>query len=157
MRVVFVLAMLLTMAGAAVAGPAEDALAADTAYRRGDFATALQLYRRAADQGHGGAANDLGVMHFKGTGVPYDDTEAAKWFLRAAELGDAKGQRNIGNAYRFGQGMPKNEVLALAWFNLAVARGNKGAAKDREDAARGMTPAQVAEAQKFTDAWKPKR
>ena len=157
MRVVFILAMLLTMVGAAVAGPAEDALAANAAHRRGDFATALQLYRRAADQGHTDAANNLAIMYFRGVGVPYDDTEAAKWFLRAAELGDANAQRNIGNAYRFGQGVPKNEVLALAWFNLAVAHGNRGAAKDREAVAQGMTPAQVAEAQKLTDEWKPKR
>jgi TPR repeat protein len=156
MHVVFILAMLLTMVGSAAAGPAEDALAANTAFRRGDFATALRLYRRAADQGHGDAANNLGVMYFRGVGVPYDDTEAAKWFRRGAELGDAKAQRNIGNAHRFGQGVPQNDVLALVWFNLAVVHGNQAAAEDREEVAKRMTPAQLAEAQKLTDEWKPK-
>jgi len=157
MRVVFISAMLLTMIGAAVAGPVEDKLAAKAAFSRGDTATALELYRRAAEQGDADAAHELGHIYFRGVGVPHDDTEAAKWFLRAAELGDAIAQRNIGSAYRFGQGVPKNEVQALVWFNLAVAHGYQRAARDRDALAQGMTPAQVAEAQKLTDEWKPKR
>ena len=157
MPIILILAIFLAMAGASVAGPAEDALAAKAAYARGDFAAAVKLYRRAADQGHADAANSLAIMYFRGNGVPYDDTEAARWFLRAAELGDANAQRNIGNAYRFGQGMPKNEVLALMWFNLAIAHGNKRAAEDRDAVARDLTAAQIVEAQKLTDAWKPKR
>ena len=39
MRVVLILTTLLTMIGTAVAGPVEDALAANAAFRRGDFAT----------------------------------------------------------------------------------------------------------------------
>ena len=107
MRVVFISAMLLTMIGAAVAGPVEDKLAAKAAFSRGDTATALKLYRRAAEQGDADAAHELGHIYFRGVGVPHDDTEAAKWFLRAAELGDAIAQRNIGSAYRFGQGVPR--------------------------------------------------
>ena len=42
MRVVLILTTLLAMVGTAVAGPVEDALAANAAFRRGDFATALQ-------------------------------------------------------------------------------------------------------------------
>ena len=51
----------------------------------------------------------------------------------------------------------ENEVQALVWFNLAVAHGYQRAARDRDALAQGMTPAQVAEAQKLTDEWKPKR
>ena len=45
MRVVFMLTTLLAMVGTAVAGPVEDALAANAAFRRGDFATALQAWK----------------------------------------------------------------------------------------------------------------
>jgi len=45
MRVVLILTTLLTMIGTAVAGPVEDALAANAAFRRGDFATALQAWK----------------------------------------------------------------------------------------------------------------
>ena len=44
MRVVFILTT-LAMVGTAVAGPVEDALAANAAFRRGDFATALQAWK----------------------------------------------------------------------------------------------------------------
>jgi TPR repeat protein len=122
-------AIFLATTGTALAGPAEDAQAGKDAFGRGDWASALRLYRRAADQGNADAANSLGNMYFRGVGVPYDDTEAARWFRRAAELGDASAQRNMGNAHRFGQGVPKDEVQALVWFNLAAAQGNQGAAK----------------------------
>ncbi len=45
MRVVLILTTLLAMVGTAVAGPVEDALAANAAFRRGDFPTALQAWK----------------------------------------------------------------------------------------------------------------
>jgi len=53
----------------------EDATAA---CERGDYTTAMPLFRRLADQGHAGAQNDLGSMYYKGQGVPQDFAEAAK-------------------------------------------------------------------------------
>jgi TPR repeat protein len=158
MRVVLILAILLTTLGAAVAGPAEDFRDAKAARSRDDYATALRLYLRAAEQGHVDAQMELGYIYFKGQmRLQYDDTESAKWYLRAAELGNAMAQRNIGMAYRFGQGVPKDQVTGMMWLNLAVAQGYKPAVEERDDLARDMTPAQVAEAKKLSDAWKPKR
>jgi hypothetical protein len=42
------------------------------------------------------------------------------------------------------------------WLNLSVARGMKQAATSRDKLAAGMTPAQIAEAQKLASEWKPK-
>lgn len=156
MRVVLIVSTLLVIAGASAAGPAEDTQAAYAAYRRGDYAAAMKLFRRAADEGNGEAANNIGAMYFSGQGVPYDDVEAAKWFRRAAELGDANAQRNLGNSYRGGQGVPRDDVLALVWFNLAIDSGHPKAAEDRDIVLRVLTPAQIAEAQKLTDEWKQK-
>ena len=50
---------IVTMAGAAVAGSLEDGQAA---LQRGDYATALQLWRPLADQGNASAQSNLGVM-----------------------------------------------------------------------------------------------
>lgn len=158
MRVALVLAILLTTLGAAVAGPAEDFRDAKTARSRDDYVTALRLYVRAAEQGHVDALMELGYMYFKGQmGMQHDDAESAKWYLRAAELGHAMAQRNIGMAYRYGQGVPKDQVTGLMWLNLAVAQGYKRAVEERDDLASELTPAQVAEAKKLTDAWKPKK
>ena len=51
--------------------------------------------------------------------------------------------------------MPQNYVSAYMWFNLAAAHGDEEAAKRRDKLAEGMTPAQIAEAQKLAREWKP--
>lgn len=63
------------MAGAAMAGPLEDG---DAALQRGDYETALKLWRPLADQGNPMAMIDLGGMYELGQGVPQDFTEAVK-------------------------------------------------------------------------------
>ena len=78
--------MLVAVSEAAVAGPLEDAFAAQ---EKGDFATALQLIRPLAEHGSADAQYNLGIMYFTGQGVPKDSAEAAKWFRLAADQGDA--------------------------------------------------------------------
>ena len=82
--------LLAGLAGTAVAEPYEDAV---SAYKRGDYATALREFRELAAQGHGYAQtyaqNYLGLMYAKGDGVPQDYAAAVKWYRMAAEQGDA--------------------------------------------------------------------
>lgn len=54
------LVMLVAIAGAAVAGPLEDGVAA---YDRKDYATALRLLRPLADQGIAMAQFELGTIY----------------------------------------------------------------------------------------------
>ncbi len=42
------------------------------AHQRGDYATALRIFRQLADQGYASAQNNLGVMYDKGQGVTQD-------------------------------------------------------------------------------------
>ena len=70
----------VVMAGAAVAGPFEDGLAA---CQRGDYATALKLFRPLAEQGYavGPVPNSrLHCTHFGPGRVAQDYAEAAKWY-----------------------------------------------------------------------------
>ena len=53
-----------------------------------DDAEAVFLYRKAAELGHAGAANNLAVCYEKGLAVPQDHAQAAEWYRKAAELGD---------------------------------------------------------------------
>jgi uncharacterized protein len=55
--------MLLAVAGAAVAEPLEDGVAA---VKRRDYGTALRLFRPLADQGDDVAQFDLGITYNKG-------------------------------------------------------------------------------------------
>lgn len=58
---------------------------AQSAYMKGDYATALKKYIRAAERGNIQAQLNLGLMYQTGKGVPKNDGEALKWYRRAAE------------------------------------------------------------------------
>ena len=154
----WVAVILAAMVGAALAGPLEDA---NAALIRKDYAKALPLYRPLAANGDPSAQVNLGYMYDEGLGVPRDFGEAVKWYRRAADQGDALGQNNLANMYRDAVGVPQDYVQAHLWFNLAAQRfGSKEkrdvAAKDRDNVAAKMTAAQIAEAQRLAQHWKPK-
>src|SRR5436190_14425844 len=115
------LLILVTTAGAAVAGPLEDARAARD---RGDDATALRLIRPLADQGNADAQYILGIIYFAGQGVPKNGAEAAKWFRLAADQGNADAQCSLGVMYGHGHGVPPNYTEAIKWFRVAADQGN---------------------------------
>ena len=116
-----VLFLLCFVAGTAVAGPFEDALAA---HKRGDFATALRLFRPLANQGNANAQFNLGLIFEQGQGVPQDYVEAAKWYRLAADQGDAYAQTNLGFLYEKGQGVPQNYAEAAKLYRLAAEQGD---------------------------------
>lgn len=103
------------------AGNYEDGSAA---YRKGDFATALRLYRLAAVEGNIPAHAQLGFMYSKGEGAKQSDIEAANWWRPAALAGDASSQTALGLAYATGKGVPQDFVEAVKWSRLGAQRNN---------------------------------
>ena len=108
------------LAGPVAAGPFEDGVAA---YEKGDYATALRLFRLLADQGHAQAQSNLGVMYRTGQGVAQDYAAAVKWTRLAADQGFASAQFNLGVMYAQGQGVPQDYTAAVKWFRLAADQG----------------------------------
>jgi TPR repeat protein len=179
----------------ATASPLEDGQAA---YQKGDYATALKIYRPLAEQGNASAQTALGVIYEHGQGVPQDFVQAVIWYNEAAYQGDpdaqsnlgamyangwgvpqdyaqavvwyrqagerwnAGAQRNLGLMYEHGQGVPQDYVSAHMWLNLAAASRatdpaiRDQAAKERDELAAKMTPAQIVEAQRLAREWKPR-
>ncbi len=126
------------------------------AYQRGDYATALRVFRKLADQGNYNSQVGLGFMYFKGYGVKQDYEEAARWYRKAADQGWANAQNNLGGMYLNGQGVTQDYVHAHMWFDLAATRGRKDAENSREKTSEQMTPARIAEARRLAREWKPK-
>src|SRR5262249_27764317 len=98
-----------------------------------------------------------------GQGVPQDFGEAAKWYRLAAEQGNPTAQSNLASMYFSGQGVKQDYVQAYLWVSLAASRSPASTKEDREQAASHrdlvaskMTAAQIAEAEKLVQAWKPK-
>jgi TPR repeat protein len=115
---------------------------------RGDYATALSLWRPLAQQGNALAQYNLGLMYFHGLGVVRDYREAVKWYRLAAQQGNPIAQYNLGMMYFNGLGVAQDPVRAHMWLNLsAAAQGHPDAVKDRDSAAARMTARQIAEAQ----------
>jgi hypothetical protein len=111
--------------------------------------------RAAAEQGDAIAQDRIGGMYQHGKGVPQNYVEAVRWYRASAEQGFEWGQSNLGVMYGLGLGVPQNFVLAHMWLNLSVGQGYKEAEKGREAVAGMMTSAQIAEAQRLAQKWKP--
>jgi TPR repeat protein len=149
--------LVLSVTAPLAAGPFEDA---NAAYRDGDYATALRLYRPLADQGNDDAQAALGAMYELGYGVTQDFTAALTWFRKAADQGNDDAQAALGAMYELGYGVPQDYVQAHMWFNLVGARTSDDKKRDfavkyRDAIAAKMTSVQIAEAQKLAREWKP--
>jgi TPR repeat protein len=97
----------------------------------------------------------------KGFNVKLDYLPLVVWYRQAGERWNAGAQRNLGLMYEHGQGVPQDYVSAHMWLNLAAASRatdpavRDQAAKERDMLAAKMTPAQIAEAQRLANKWKP--
>ena len=133
------------------------------AYERKDVATAARIWKMWADKGNAEARTLLGAMYWSGEGVARDHKEAARLYLLAADQGYARAQNDSGFMLGFCEGVPpRDDVEAYKWLTLAVQRYTsrnedrlEQARKDLATLAARMTPAQIAEAKRRAEAWKP--
>ena len=120
-----------------------------------DFsAEELHTLQTQAAQGNAEAQTKLGLRYDRGDGVPQDDATARGWYEKAAAQGDQWAQNDLGAMYDNGHGVPQDYVWAYMWYSLA-AENSKGdpqkfSANNRDRAARRMTSAQLAEAQRLS-------
>ena len=106
--------------------------------------------KKAAEQGHADAQNNLGGMYANGEGVTQDDAEAVRWYRQAAEQGRASAQNNLGVMYANGDGVPEDDIQAYAWISIASAQGVENSKNAKEILTGEMTRAEIAEAQKLS-------
>ena len=120
------------------------------------YEQAKHWFTKAAEQGHAGAQVNLGTIYLLGHGFYQSDPLALFWFRKAAEQKDALACAKLGLMYARGQGVSRDVIQAQMWYTLAVANGGWNIAEARNALATQMTPAQIAEAQKLAQEWKPK-
>jgi TPR repeat protein len=140
---------LLILALLAPLNASADVEKGSDAYLAGNYATAVQEFKKATEQGNASAQFNLGVMYSNGRGVLQDDKEAVKWYRLAAEQGHVPAQYNLGLMYRNGEGVLQDNVYAHMWWNIVASEGNETAKKGRDIIAKQMTPSQIEEAQKL--------
>ena len=66
---------------------------------------------------------NLGLLYYKGKGVPQDYVKAAEWFTRAANQEHAESQYNLGLLYHKGEGDSQDYAKAAKWFTRAANQG----------------------------------
>lgn len=89
------MAVVALAAGLAVAADIRFAASFDdafSAYSRGDYETAIRLFRPLAEEGNAGAQANLGFMYQDRYGMPQDDKQATAWFRKAADQDNARAQ-----------------------------------------------------------------
>jgi len=57
------------------------------AFKKGDYRHAIDMYKVAASWAYKPAEYNLGIMYFKGQGIPADRARGAAWMILAAERG----------------------------------------------------------------------
>ena len=92
------------------AGDFEEGFAAA---QKGDFATALRLYKPLAERGNAAAQFNLGMMYKYSEGVAQDYKTAVKWFALAAEQGYVDAQCSLGLMYEDGKGVAQDYKTAV--------------------------------------------
>jgi len=122
-----------------------------------DIKKAAEWLCKAAEQGNARAQSMLGTCYALGNGIAKDNRQAIKWLRAAAEQGYAEAQGPLGLAYEQGDGVPKDLVRAYMWYNLSAAQDNETSAKHRDNCEHQMTPTQIAEAQRLTVEFVPKK
>ena len=83
----------------------------------------FQETKAKAESGDAHAQNLLGDIYSKGTSVPLDYKEAAKWYRLAADQGYASAQKHLAELYEAGQGVPHDEAEAAKWYQRAAEKG----------------------------------
>ena len=156
-------ALLLASSPLAAQSLEADMKQAAGAYERKDMATASRIWKTWAGKGNAEARTLLGAMYWSGEGVPRDHKEAARLYLLAANQGYARAQNDIGFMLGFGEGIPpQNDIEAYKWLTLAI-KGYTDKNQDRLDQARKdlatlakrMRPAQITEAERRAEAFRP--
>lgn len=84
---------------------------------------AVQLYRKAVEQGYVMAKDFLGLCYLEGTGVPKDPIEAVRLFRELADHGDPWGEWHLAMSYFIGRGVKKDLKEAVVYMRKAAEQG----------------------------------
>ncbi|MFP6748904.1 MAG: tetratricopeptide repeat protein [Alphaproteobacteria bacterium] len=104
--------------------PALPFAAAVSAYDRGEYAVAREIWLPWAHRGDPAAQRNLAHIYRMGLGVAQDFTQAAAWYRRAADAGLSRAQANLAAMYLRGQGVGEDAKQAAYWFTVAAANGH---------------------------------
>jgi TPR repeat protein len=120
----FLAAAAIVSASVAQPAAAKPVDAAQAAYDRKDYQTALKLWLPRANRGEMSAEYAVGELYFSGTGVKQNYAVALKWLRKAAEQGNADAQDSVGWQYETGHGVDQDIDAGRRWFLRSANQGD---------------------------------
>ena len=84
----------------------------------------VRLYRLAAETGHPGAQDSLGLCLLRGLGCATNEAEAVRWFTAAAEQEHPSAMNNLAFCHMNGKGVPRDAHKGFIWAKLAAEKGH---------------------------------
>ena len=123
-RRLYLAMLLLVLASVSHPVAAKPVDAAQAAYDRKDYLTALKLWLPRANRGETRAQLAVGVLYFNGTGVKQNYVASLKWLRKAAEQGNPDAQDSIGWQYETGHGVAQDIDAGRRWFLRSANQGD---------------------------------
>ena len=124
-------ALLLTLllSPAAMADDAQDQQVESglAALKSKDFPEAIRILLPLAVEGNAEAQFQIGLMYYKGDGLPKDRCVAIVWLEKAARQAHARAALMTGFTFYFGGGVKKSHELAYRWASFAHKLGHSQA------------------------------
>lgn len=91
------------------------------------YSTAVQWYKKAAEQNLAVAQHNLALCYESGIGVEANPAEAFCWYTAAALQNHSTAQNHLGLCYDTGIGTEIDHEKAVYWFMQAAEGGHAGA------------------------------
>ena len=127
---------------------------------RKNLSEAARWARGSAVQGHAPAQFLLARQYETGLGVSRDVGRAVQWYLFSADQGLVDAQRSLGTFYSEGRGGIVDPIQGQMWLIVASLNApeerREVIVRERNQAGRGMTVEQTAEAERLASQWKRK-
>jgi uncharacterized protein len=116
---------------------------------RGDFVTALKVWKPLGERGDATPQFQLGWLYYEGLGVTQNYKIALMWYKRSAEQGYAYAQSALGRMYEKGQAVSKDYIRAYMWFSIAASLWDTDARLMLNRVAKKMSRTQTEIAQRL--------
>lgn len=96
-------------------------------YNQGQYASAVDCFRQAAESDYGPAQWALGQCYDNGHGVPKNWDISAEWYRKSADNDCPEGQYELGLCYEGGFGVDESPSMAVYWYKKAAAANDTNA------------------------------
>lgn len=103
---------------------------------RKNYHKAVQLFLKAAEQGHPEAQYRAAECYADGIGTARNTDKASYWYIKAAANGHDKALYKAGEFFEYGIGTEADNIAAIAYYRRAVAKGVKEAEKHLKELER---------------------